>query len=268
MPDIYVQGIGGLGNILYQVATAIYYAEEYGYTIKMQNTDRIFYGTSITHGRQTCMTDDNNNRIPYKDTIFNKLEFIDVDKKKSDGIQLKIRFENKIIIPNDKHITIKGFCQNLKLIEKYFNKIPQYLNLDEPFILDYIKNKYGDVSEGIMVGLRVGRDFKTGINRDKYIKALQIMSTFSNKVYIISDVKNAWTDVFKLDKKYPAICVDEKDIIQFYLGLQLKHYIFSESTFHAWISYIGTIKDKSKKTICFSSDFTRRKLMLSNWNII
>tara|TARA_Y100000816_G_C26107668_1_gene589230 strand:- start:3589 stop:4395 length:807 start_codon:yes stop_codon:yes gene_type:complete len=268
MPFVYVQGIGGLGNILYQIANAIYYAEKYGYTIALQNKERMFYGTSITHGRNVCMKSENGERIPYRDTIFKHFKWVDEDEKEADRISIKPRHNDLKVDPKGKSLTIKGHCQHLNLFLEILPQIPKYLCLDESWINEYIQKKYGDVSEGIMVGLRVGRDFGSGSRHsaDQYIRALQHVST--DKLFIISDKPNAWKNVFRLQSRYPAVDVVENDIIQFYLGIKCKHYIFSESTFHAWIAYIGTTLNPEKKTICFRSDFTNRNLHLKQWTIV
>ena len=79
-------------------------------------------------------------------------------------------------------------------------------------------------------------------------------------------LSNAWNDIFNLQDIYPATIVDENDIYQIYAGLMCKHYILSESTFHLWISYLGTINDDNKKVIIFNNtDITNRNLSLDNW---
>jgi len=73
--NIIVKGIGGLGNCLFQIASAIYYAEKYGYTLILDDSSNSLHiGTSNYTNRFKSKTD-NNNIISYKNTIFNKLTY-------------------------------------------------------------------------------------------------------------------------------------------------------------------------------------------------
>lgn len=106
------------------------------------------------------------------------------------------------------------------------------------------------------------------INSNSYLKALYYLKTSEEnmqKIYIISDTPNI-SNHFSLNEHYNYIEVNKKDIVQFYFGLGCKNYILSESTFHLWIAYLGTIDDNNKKVICFNdTDITHRKLDLENW---
>jgi hypothetical protein len=247
--NVYIEGIGGLGNILFQLSTAIYYAEKYGMNIKVLISDVIKFGTSNKFGRTKCIDS-------YEKTIFNKLQFIDFPESYS---IINNNYSDNKIIPT-KNIFIKGYCQNLKLFDEYFYKIPNYLNFKN------IPEKYGDLSNAICIGVRVGKDFAhmTKVRQSSYVKGIEYLKSngyMFDKIIIVSDVDSYWKN-----DKYEVIHADEDDITQFSIGLKCKYYILSESTFHLWIAYIGTLYDINKKVICFNNtDITNRNLNLSSW---
>lgn len=267
---IYVKGQGGLGNSLFQIAVAIYYKEKYGGSILLINGDPLKFGTSKKFGRIKNVKS-NNADVPYLNTIFNKFDVIDLPDTKYKII--KNDYTNNIYAPKlHENIFIKGYCQNADLFKDYLNKMPIYLNLSDDNVSNYIKTKYPKIENGIMVGLRVGKDFRKmkKITRNSYVKALNKLKSLNitlDNLFIISDVSNAWIDKFDLQHVYPATFIDENDIYQIYAGIMCRHYILSESTFHLWIAYLGTRKRSShKNVITFNdTDITNRNLSLANW---
>jgi hypothetical protein len=268
MNTIYVFSIpgAGLGNTLFQIATAIYYCEKYGYTLELLETNEILYGSSNLFGKVKCIIDDNNIFKPYTKTIFSKIVSIRELPKVDNYVKIMNDSIDQIIIPDGSPILIFGFCNNIKLsidnFPKMFNK---YLCFDDQNIKDYIRNKYGDISNGICLGVRIGSDFEhmKKIQKSSYLAALEyykIIGVNTDNVYIISDTPNYTID------GYNCIDVNEADIIQFYIGILCKNYILSESTFHLWIAYMGTCNDESKKVICFNdTDITNRSFNLNSW---
>ena len=84
--------------------------------------------------------------------------------------------------------------------------------------------------------------------------------------YFIYSRGKAWSNKFDLQDKYPATVIDENDVYQLYAGLMCKHYILSESTFHLWIAYLGTIKNDDKQVIVFNDTaILRKNLSLDKW---
>lgn len=263
---IYVNGFAhaGLGNLLFQIASAIYYKETFGGNILLNNNNTLRFGTSIEK-KQSVKKDGEN--IPYTDTIFKKF---DIYKKLENHIIIHNDYTNNKHVPN-KNILISGYCQNIDLFKEYLYKMPEYLNLQDKTIINYIKSKYKNIDRGIFIGLRVGNDWRhmKKITRDSYINALEKLKNMNiniDNLFIVSDVNNAWVDKFDLQNIYPATFINENDIFQIYAGLMCKHYILSESTFHLWIAYLGTINNNDKKVIVFkNTDVTNRPLSFDNW---
>ena len=270
---VYVDGIAGLGNSLFQIATAISYKEKYNLDIFLKSGSyEIQYGTSIMFNRIKLGNDPiSNEYITYDKTIFSKFDYYDTANHSA--IELVNDYTSKdycscnIIIPSS-DIIIKGYCQNIGLFKDYIHKIPEYLHLNDPVRNNYIKSKYKNLENSVMIGVRIGDDFKhmKKLTRNSYIKALETLKGIGvniENLFIISDVDNAW-EIFDLQNIYPATQVVEDDITQIYLGRMCSHFILSESTFHLWIAYLcNTV---NKKVIVFKdTDITNRKLFLDDW---
>lgn len=265
MHNLYLRGTGGLGNCLFQIATGVYYCEKYNYKMILIRNHSILFGSSNCSGKIKCLTDSNNNFLSYDKSIFSNLEFI--DNNNNDKLIVFNNFtDNKIKPENGIDIEIQGYNQNVNLFKEYMKYIPKYLNLNDENIKNYILNKYGDITNGICIGMRIGDDFKhmNKITAKSYITALDYYKQLNfnmENIFIISDVKHN----FNL-QQYNCIEINESDIIQIYFGLMCKHYILCESTFHLWIAYLGTINDTSKNVICFNdTDITNRNLSLDTW---
>ena len=263
---IYVSGAKngrGLGNCLFHIASAVYYRETFGGTILLAENNDVRFG----HPRFSLRMKKNGKDIPYTDTILSKFGFY---KKLEDHRIMHNDYTNVKCVP-DKNILISGYSQNLNLFKEYLHKLPEYLNLQDKTIISYIQAKYKNLDKGICIGLRVGEDFahmKT-ITRESYINALKKLRQMGiniDNLFIISDVADAWLHTFDLQDIYPATFINESDVVQLYAGLMCRHYILSESTFHLWIAYLGTIDNDDKKVIYFvNTDITRRPLALDNW---
>jgi len=205
--------------------------------------------------------------ITYKESIFKHFSYCEVG---NDCEIVENNYTANKIVPR-KNILIKGYSQNLELFQDYLHKIPEYLDLKDTTIMNHIKTKYNNIDNGIMIGLRVGNDFKrmTRINRGSYISALETLKSAGidiSNLFIVSDVDDAWDKHFDLQNEYPATVVNEDDITQVYFGLMCQHFILSESTFHLWIAYLGTINREDKKVIVFNNtDITRNPLSFKNW---
>lgn len=265
---IYVNGTGGLGNSLFQIASAIYYKETYGGNILLQKNDTLMYGTSNKFNKIQNMTLNATN-VPYTNTILSKFDFYN---KINNAVIVNNAYENiKYTVKGNENILIRGYCQNINLFKPFLHKIPKYLNLEDETIINFIKSKYKNINNGILISLRVGSDFAhmKKITRNSYINALKKFKDMNiniNNLFIVSDIPNAWVDKFDLQDIYPATFINENDIVQIYAGLMCKHYILCESTFHLWIAYLGTINDTNKKVIVFKdTDLTNRPLSFDNW---
>ena len=174
---VHVYGIPscGLGNILFQIAAAIYYAEKYNYTIILKKTYPICYGTSNMFGREKMIKGELNSYKTYDETIFK--DFIFDDSHNEINIKVYNYFSDTRINPEGIDVIIEGFSQNIHLFYEYLNEIPKYLYLNDPEITSYIQNKYPPIenTNSVCIGVRFGKDFehrKNIITVESYKKAL------------------------------------------------------------------------------------------------
>jgi hypothetical protein len=266
--DNMCNGAFGLGNRLFQICAAIHYCETYGYSIVIRKTMSTLFGTSNDFGKTQCYKDESGVFAGYDKTIFKKLTY--TEDMSPIGAQDVYNFRsNNKIIPSGNDLIISGYNQCLDLFIDHLQAFPKYLHLDDAPIKAYIAQKYGDVSKGICVGIRIGADFAhmTKLKSSSYLKALHYLQNYlkvDGKVYIISDTPDIHKHGFDLGT---TIEVNEPDIVQLYFGLMCQHYILSESTFHLWIAYLGTIdKSLNKQVICFNdTDITNISFDLPGW---
>lgn len=268
----YVCGTGGLGNVLFQIAVAIYYCETYGYELNLVSTSHTLFGTSNQFNRDNCLRI-NGQLVSYDHTIFKKIKFVDSPRNQyliihHDNDPSIVRFQlHSFNLPVE--IVIDGYNQNIDLFREVMHKIPSYLNLNEDGIKSYIFNKYGDLSNATVVGVRIGQDFShmTKLTADSYRKAIHLLkrqNSINGKIYVIGDIS---TDAF-FGNTHEFVEVKESDIVQLYFGMACQNYVLSESTFHLWVAYLGTRfgEDRNKHVVCFNNtDITNRNLSLDSW---
>ena len=207
---VYVEGLGGLGNSLFQIFAALYYVDKYNYKIILLNNKHDGSVSVLVNGTGTTANlngKKNTKFISYKDTIFNKFEWINHEQMtnyKTIGNSLF----NSVIQETDLqyNIFIAGYGQSLDLCNRNLDLIYNHLNLQDDNIVSYIYNKYGDISNCICIGIRMGYDHpdKNILTNKYYDKALETykeMNIDISNILIISDTNNAWNDILKLNDK-------------------------------------------------------------------
>jgi hypothetical protein len=271
---IHVYGIAGLGNSIFQICTAIYYCEKYGYKLQLIDTFELNYGTALLQ-RNKIKRDKNGKPITYKYTLLNhpKLPFIPKESYKYNKI-VHNDFSIRHIVPNstDKLIAIQGYCQNVGLFKEVKDKILGYFNVYDKNVYEYIQNKYGidPKKKNIMVGIRIGNDFKhmTKITSKSYENALNkfVIEDESdyNLIVLSDDVNYHHMLNFKINGK--IIVVNEDDITQMYAGMLCSHFILCESTYHYWIAFFKELMEPSVKIIYFNdTDMVKYHRVLDTW---
>jgi hypothetical protein len=267
---VIVRGVGGLGNCLFQLATAIYYSKKYGHQIYLDNSsDALNYGTANYTNRQQnkCIVGQN---VSYRHTIFRKLFFDDCNE---DGTVIHNEYSDTKLDGSDPIIIVSGYCQNKDLFDDVRHSIIDYLLVNEPHTVHYLHNKYGCFDghrKNIMVGIRICEDFKhmSKINGGSIQSALQCITNDSmdyNLIVICDDPKN-YRDKINFYVRGNIIVVDEDDIIQFNAGFLCDAFILSESTYHYWIAYLKHSVNPTTQVVCFNdTDITNRNLALDEW---
>jgi hypothetical protein len=272
---IIVNGIGGLGNCLFQIASALYYSEKYEYKIYLnENSYNLHYGTSNYTNRKQCKVI-NNIDVSYKNTIYKNLNYINCDEFNINGKIIHNDYSDIKIIPNDDDINlvISGYCQNINLFSEVRNNIINYLNICDNETIHYLKNKYNfdENEKNIMLGIRISDDFAhmTKINNNSYKNALYTLvdeneSNFN--LIIVADKPEKYKEIINFNINGKVIVIDSDDIEQFNVGFLCNHFILSESTYHYWIAYLKTSIDNNTKVVCFNdTDITNRNLEMDDW---
>ena len=276
-PIVYIDGISGLSNNIFQVFTAIHYAEKYNAKIILNNTSNVLhYGTSDKFGRNISRRV-NGVKQSYLNTLLNKFDSVSDTSDKTHVLYNDCFTKNKIELNNpDIKLLIGGYCQNIELFYEYGEKLFNYLNLTDESIHEYVSNKYpmNSSNKNIMLGIRIGDDFKgmTKITKNSYTDALKTLINYEDEdkyhIYVLADVPNDWKNM--IDESYlPNVTfVNEDDVVQIYVGLRCNHFICSESTYHYIIAFLAYLKDESKKVLIFEdTDITNRCLsnILTEW---
>ena len=276
--NIYVNGISGLGNNLFQIALAIYYKETYknmNFNIILDKSSKtLIYGTANEFGRQKLKTS-------YFNTILNKFQTINnIPTNIPTGLNVlnnDISSLNAIDFtdsPNNEkvNILISGFSQNVDLFFDIRDKLLNYFNLDDESIKQPLlkKYKFDNSAINIMLGIRIGND--GGFRYSKFTKQsyVQVINSIIEvnidkviNIYVLSDVDDFSCMIDKSDK-YNIIYVDEDDISQIYIGLMCNHFILSDSTYHWWIAFLKWSQDNSVSVYVFNDTDITNKYILNS----
>jgi len=253
----------GLGNLMFQIAEAVYYCEKFNYQLNFN---------------------DKFNRLKnYNENIFKNINTLKYEVTSDVGI-LNNNYHNNKIEPIYNDILVTGYSQNIDLFYEIKDSLFNYFYINDPDKINYVVNKYS-INENdinVMIGFRLAPDggFKyKSLGMSSYEN---VMNTIINKnkdkkvrFFVLSDIDPS---EYLINCKLKVEIVNENDIHQFYLGLQCNHFILGESTFHYWIALLKYIKDVSSEVYIFKEtdlyfDKTKeisennRNLNL-NWNFV
>jgi GR25 family glycosyltransferase involved in LPS biosynthesis len=281
---VYVSGIGGLGNNLFQLAVAIYYKEankDKNINIILDGSSELLrHGSGNKFGRSRLKTS-----YLDRDSILGKFNTSGCIPKCDYNLDNDCFSLNKIDLSNKENssLLISGYCQNIDLFFSVGEKLLDYFNLDDTSIKKPLLDKYKIDSSAIniMLGIRIGID--GGFKYSKFTKQsyTSVLNTIVNSyddddkvinVYVLSDIKEV-SFMIQTSDKYNIIYVDEDDVGQLYIGLVCNYFILSDSTFHWWIAFLKWSKDNSTNVYVFNdTDITNRCLLNSNlrkeWKIV
>jgi len=269
------QLIMGLGNIMFQIATACYYKEKYNYQILLNyNNKFINNGSAELFGRKVL-------KQSYLKSIFKNIKST-IDRPTHNTILLNdcnsVNKYEDLNLPDA--FIVNGFCQNIELFFEIREKLIDIFDLT---CSNDLLNKYTicDKNINIMMGIRIGPD--GGFKYSKFNKAsykLVIDTIVENNldkkinIFILSDVDTEWNIMIDEDiTRYNIIYVKEDDVSQMSIGLLCNYFILSDSTFHWWIAFLKWSKDESTIVYVFNdTDITNRCLLnstlKSNWNCV
>ena len=187
-PTVLVSGISGLGNNLFQVAAAVYYAETYGFQVALDASSPILrWGTAGFTNRDKVRRSLRGAKLSYLDTLFRspKLKQQWPVGNGTDALAGLTGLPGVTTVHNDYaaaryvpwqearpdtsglpsptlHLT--GFHQHRDLFLPTLARLPAYLNLDAGWATRALLHARYGLSQGkqryaIMLGVRRGADF-------------------------------------------------------------------------------------------------------------
>jgi hypothetical protein len=268
-PLIYVKGISGLTNNIFQILTALPYVINQNCKLLLDcSTDELKYGTSNKFGRDVRRSNIYGDKESYFDNIFKKFDISWNISDYTKTINNDCLSCNIIDINSNDKVLIAGYSQNIELFYKYSDLVFDYFCFDNVSEYELNKNYYN-----IMIGIRIGNDFAhmSKLKKSSYSKAIDIL--LENNYHldcnfiILSDSPN-WQ--IMIDEKYHNKCtyINTDDISQIAIGIECDAFICSESTYHYIIALLSYIKNNDKRVVVFNdTDITNRKLshILNDW---
>jgi hypothetical protein len=240
-PSVSVRIMGGLGNQLFQIATAYAYARKHNYRLvlplKKQEEDR---------------------RSLYWDTLLYRFKHILQEHVNYPVLYEKIHhvYSEFPAIPN---IKLEGYFQSLLYFKNY---LPELRDLFAPsgFVVRNIQLKYEELlsqkDRVVVVHARRG-DYLTSawnisvhgpLSVTYYFNSMELMKTYvSDPIYLLcSDEPMYWIENMaalpELQTHQFHILNDEDDIHTLALLSQFKHFIVANSTFSLWAATLAHAK--------------------------
>lgn len=261
--------IGGLGNQLFQYATAKKLAQ-------LNNTSLYllldWYNQDFNKTKATPRIFDLSNfDIKYKlpeglfyrlyNKLYKPLYYNEVNSFEFDDNLLKLRSKN---------IKISGYWGSFDYFNDFKAELqaeiqPKYLDDQNNDFLKKIKN-LDSVSLHIRRTDYLSIDVYCSLNIDYYERAINLIKKKINNPYffIFSDDIDSIKQLLPQDLKYDLVNINKgyKSYMDLYLMSQCKHNIIANSTFSAWAAYLNTSPDKI--TICPKNWFNTSLLIQDN----
>jgi hypothetical protein len=221
---------GGLGNQLFQIATAFAFSKDV-------NDD---FGIDLSQGHFTQKT-----ASCYSDNVFKNIKKINF-KTAGFTSQYSEPYYHYTKIPPIKNILLNGFFQSAKYFENYYNDICNLLI--NKGIVDKLKNNY-ILENSLSLHIRRGdyllkANFHFNQSLLYYFDAIKYVDLIEkiDRIYVFSDDISWCKENFTDDR---IIFVENiEDYEQLYLMSLCNHNIIANSSFSWWGSYLNTNSNK------------------------
>jgi len=267
-----IQIMGGLGNQLFQIFTALAY--------------------SLKHKTRLILPKNKHDEIArpaYWDTFLKELKSILVEQNIPFRVLQERGFEY-VEIPKITGINFKlfGYFQSYKYFEEQYDKIYEFLKIDEKKVIVQT-NQNIDFQNTISLHFRIG-DYKSIQEHhpimpvEYYIKSLQYILTKTKKddwniLYFYeesdgADVKKIIDKMIEIFPNVSFIAIDHKllDYEQMLLMSACRHNIIANSSFSWWAAYFNTNNEKivSYPSLWFGQALENnvKDMFLPDWNKI
>lgn len=245
MVYVSVNIMGGLGNQLFQIATAYAYSRKENYDLlifnKKENGNRPVYWNNLLHRLLPYLTDSLDNFKVWDEIapcLYTEIENI---LECEDGIYLAGYFQSSKYFYNDEiKEEIKSLFVPKDTLTEFVRTKYQYLisNIDRVVIVHCRRTDYLLYSH--IHGPLTGNYYKKALSK--------MVEYVENPIFLLcGDDNNFWSeirnDIFDIltDREY-FILENETDINTFTLLQQFKNFIMSNSTFIWWCVWLSEYK--------------------------
>lgn len=247
-PIVSVNIMGGLGNQMFQLATAYAYAKKYNGNLKILrnkqfNDYRPTYWDTILSNFKEYLVDS----VPSNLISWNELgatEYSIIPSLTNNGIFLKGYFQSSLYFGDDEtKKEIKAlFSPSKELLNNIYKKYKHLIDIKERIIVvharrtDYLRNQ--DII-----------DFHGPLTVEYYKQAIKNISEKINDpiFLLVSDDSSFWISIIneipKLIQNNIYILDEETDIHTFILLQQFNNFIISNSTFIWWACWLTDSKN-------------------------
>ncbi len=229
---VFAGPVGGLGNHMFHIGTAMYYSRKYGH--------KLLFTTHLGH---------------WSDTLLRRFEIeaapnwtaLPADQHQVFGNM----HDSSFYKPRTNLIHFGGYCANYRLWHDVRDVIRKSLFLNSSDV-KLIRKKYPGIEQGICVGVRAGPDWPADMRMVPEAYELSLAMLYKmrphlrkQRVFLIADVPERWFKYFDANSSFaPGIFnVKESALVQFTAGLMCGNWVLSESTFHFWAAYLGEKRD-------------------------
>jgi|10_taG_2_1085330.scaffolds.fasta_scaffold00201_14 hypothetical protein len=259
---ITIQLMGGLGNMMFQIATVVALAKDHD--------DKPIFDTT-THYLPPQFLDRKCGK--YLSNIFSKVEF-------SRDLQIECTYREPNFyygkLPYKKNMCLLGYFQS----EKYFvHRADDIKALFEPTeeIKQYIDEQYSHILEGETIGIHVRRGDYTNhpnihptCSPHYYQKALSMFKDADQyDIVVFSDDAEWCKNEFG---SLAHVVENEADYIDLYLMSMCKHNIIANSSFSWWAAWLNANTDKvvvaPQRWFGPSVAYNTKDLYCAGWEII
>jgi len=226
--------IGGLGNMLFQIASA--------FSLSLRDNKKLICDTKnmlIPHKPYTV----------YIENIFRKVEF-------SDSVNYEITLQelgfNFSIIPKvDKNIKLLGYYQSEKYFINYKEEVLKLFEIDDT-TSEYLKTKYRNLIEENTCSIHIRRgdylhlpNHHPILSIDYYLDAVKIIGEDKHFLIFSDDISWCESNLDFIPNK--TLIKGNSDYQDLYLMSMCKNNIIANSSFSWWGAWLN--KNETKKII-------------------
>jgi hypothetical protein len=233
--------MGGLGNQMFQLASAYAYAKKYNYTLvilrnKLFYDKRPLYWNNILQKWQKYLVD----TLPNTLSLWNEeiaTKYTPIPQAPANGLYLRGYYQSsKYFYDNNIKSEIKELMKPSQILFDEVNMKYNYLlsNRDRVIVTHARRTDYLKFS-----------DIHGPLSTDYYISAIdKMIEKISNPIFLLtSDDNNFWNELKesypKLNNYEQFILNNETDINSMVLLQQFSYYIMSNSTFIWWCVWLS-----------------------------